>query len=155
MSIEIRPARPSDAAAISRVIISALHISNARDYTPEVIRRVEQSFSVQRVAQLIATRQVLVAERDEQLLGTASLDGQVIRTVFIDPPMQGRGIGRMLMLAITRLAREQGIAELFVPSSLTAMGFYQRLGFERQREVVDGDEHTLVMARQLQTDLPD
>lgn len=155
MPIEIRSARPSDAPAISRVIISALQVSNARDYAPEVIRRVEQSFSVQRVAQLIDTRQVLVAEQDEQLLGTASLEGQLIRTVFIDPPMQGRGIGRMLMLAITRLAREQGIAELFVPSSLTAQGFYQRLGFELQREVVDGAERTLVMVRRLQADTPD
>jgi N-acetylglutamate synthase-like GNAT family acetyltransferase len=155
MPIEIRSARPSDAPAISRVIIRALHVSNARDYAPEVIRRVEQSFSVQRVAQLIDARQVLVAEQDEQLLGTASLDGQVVRTVFIDPPMQGRGIWRLLMLAITRLAREQGIAELFVPSSLTAQGFYRRLGFELQREVIDGAERTLVMVRRLQADTPD
>jgi N-acetylglutamate synthase-like GNAT family acetyltransferase len=155
MPIEIRPARASDAPAISRVIISALHVSNARDYAPEVIERVEQSFSVERVAQLIDTRQVLVAERNRQLLGTASLDGEVVRTVFIDPPMQGQGIGRLLMLAITRLAREQGIAELLVPSSLTARGFYQRLGFELQREVVDGAERTLVMAHRLQADAPD
>jgi N-acetylglutamate synthase-like GNAT family acetyltransferase len=155
MPIEIRPARASDAPAISRVIISALHVSNARDYAPEVIERVEQSFSVERVAQLIDTRQVLVAERNRQLLGTASLDGEVVRTVFIDPPMQGQGIGRLLMLAITRLAREQGIAELLVPSSLTARGFYQRLGFELQREVVDGAERTLVMARRLQAEAPD
>ncbi|VXD05163.1 GNAT family N-acetyltransferase [Pseudomonas sp. 8Z] len=155
MPIEIRPARASDAHAISRVIISALHVSNARDYAPEVIERVEQSFSVERVAQLIDTRQVLVAECNRQLLGTASLDGEVVRTVFIDPPMQGQGVGRLLMLAITRLAREQGIAELLVPSSLTARGFYQRLGFELQREVVDGAERTLVMARRLQADLPD
>ncbi len=154
MPIEIRPARASDAPAISRVIISALHVSNARDYAPEVIERVEQSFSVERVAQLIDTRQVLVAERNRQLLGTASLDGEVVRTVFIDPPMQGQGIGRLLMLAITRLAREQGIAELLVPSSLTARGFYQRLGFELQREVIDGAERTLVMARRLQAEAP-
>lgn len=155
MPIEIRPARASDAPAISRVIISALRVSNARDYAPEVIERVEQSFSVERVAHLIDTRQVLVAERNRQLLGTASLDGEVVRTVFIDPPMQGQGIGRLLMLAITRIAREQGIAELLVPSSLTARGFYQRLGFELQREVVDGAERTLVMARRLQADAPD
>lgn len=155
MPIEIRPARTSDAHAISQVIISALHVSNAQDYAPEVIRRVEKSFSVERVAQLIDARQVLVAERNRQLLGTASLDGQVVRTVFIDPPMQGQGIGRLLMLAITRLAREQGIAELLVPSSLTARGFYQRLGFELQREVIDGAERTLVMARRLQADTSD
>jgi hypothetical protein len=41
----IRPARCEDAAGISRVIISALRETNAKDYAEAVIARVEQSFS--------------------------------------------------------------------------------------------------------------
>jgi N-acetylglutamate synthase-like GNAT family acetyltransferase len=53
------------------------------------------------------------------------------------------------MAALERLAREQGVSELLVPSSLTAQGFYRQLGFTVLREVIEGDERTLVMARQL------
>lgn len=149
MSIEIRAAQPHDAPAISRVIIDALRISNARDYSPEVIQRVESNFTAEHIGKLIGTRLVLVALQGQQLLGTASLDGQVIRTVFVDPAQQGKGIGRKLMAAIERLAQERGASELLVPSSLTAQGFYQQLGFTLLREVIEGEERTLVMARRL------
>ncbi len=149
MSIEIRAAQPHDAPAISRVIIDALRISNARDYSPEVIQRVESNFTAERIGKLIETRLVLVALQDQQVLGTASLDGQVIRTVFVDPTQQGKGIGRRLMAAIERQAQERGACELLVPSSLTAQGFYRQLGFTQVREVVEGEERTLIMSRQL------
>lgn len=149
MSIEIRAAQPHDAPAISRVIVDALRISNARDYSPEVIQRVESNFTAERIGKLIETRLVLVALQDQQVLGTASLDGQVIRTVFVDPTQQGKGIGRRLMAAIERLAQERGASELLVPSSLTAQGFYRQLGFTQVREVVEGEERTLIMSRQL------
>ncbi|MGP0173632.1 N-acetyltransferase family protein [Pseudomonas sp. NCHU5208] len=149
MTVEIRAAQPTDAPAISSVIVAALRISNARDYSPDVIAKVAQNFTAEQVERLVATRQVLVATRDQQVLGTASLDGQVVRSVFVAPDRQGQGIGRRLMLALERLAREQGVSELLVPSSLTAQGFYRQLGFTVLREVIDGDERTLVMARQL------
>lgn len=149
MSIEIRAAQPHDAPAISRVIIDALRISNARDYSPEVIQHVESNFTAEHIGKLIETRLVLVALQGQQLLGTASLDGQVIRTVFVDPAQQGKGIGRRLMAAIERLAQERGASELRVPSSLTAQGFYRQLGFTLLREVIEGEERTLVMVRRL------
>lgn len=149
MCFDIRTAQPDDAPAISAVIVTALRISNARDYSPEVIARVVQHFSPECIETLIATRQVLVAMQDQQLLGTASLDGHVVRSVFVAPDSQGQGIGRRLMAALERLAREQGVSELLVPSSLTAQGFYRQLGFTVLREVIEGDERTLVMARQL------
>ncbi len=149
MSIEIRAAQPHDAPAISRVIIDALRISNARDYSAEVIQRLESNFTAEHIGKLIETRLVLVALQSQQLLGTASLDGQVIRTVFVDPTQQGKGIGRRLMAAIERLAQERGASELLVPSSLTAQGFYRQLGFTLLREVTEGEERTLVMVRRL------
>ncbi|WAJ38807.1 GNAT family N-acetyltransferase [Pseudomonas sp. GOM7] len=149
MSVEIRAAQPDDAPAISRVIVETLRISNARDYAAHVIAQVEKNFTAERVAQLIATRRVLVAEQARQLLGTASLDGHVVRSVFVTPSAQGQGVGQALMAALERLARAQGITELRVPASLTAQGFYRHLGFVLQREVLEGDERILIMARQL------
>jgi hypothetical protein len=75
MCFDIRTAQPDDAPAISAVIVTALRISNARDYSPEVIARVVQHFSPECIEALIATRQVLVAMQDRQLFGTASLEG--------------------------------------------------------------------------------
>ena len=40
MTCTIEHARPADAPAISQLIIRTLRVSNARDYTPQVIAQV-------------------------------------------------------------------------------------------------------------------
>lgn len=149
MNCMIRSARPEDAEGISRVIISALHDTNARDYSDAVVGRVEQSFSATAVLDLLMRRHVLVAIHQEGIVGTASLDDRVVRTVFIDPRYQGRGIGRTLMVEIVRVAVERDIAVLTVPSSVTAEPFYLKLGFTTLRDSYHGEERTIVMERPL------
>src|SRR5438552_15698881 len=58
MDCTIRPALADDAADISGVILRALRETNAKDYTDEIIERVERSFSPNAVRALIAKRTV-------------------------------------------------------------------------------------------------
>lgn len=147
MACEIRPASEADAEAISSVILAALRESNAQDYSPDIIARVAESFSPAGVRGLMSSRTVFVAIDDGSLVGTASLDGAVVRTVFVSPSAQRRGIGASLMVAIERAARAGGISTLSVPSSITAQGFYEKLGFNAVGESFHGDERTIVMER--------
>ena len=149
MTCDIRPAQAGDAADISRVIIRALRETNAKDYTPDIIARVELSFSPAAVERLIDQREVFVAEMDNRVVGTASLDGQALRTMFVLPDVQGRGIGRLLVQRIERVARERQLAILTVPATVTAEAFYARLGFTAVREAYHGEERTIVMERVL------
>jgi hypothetical protein len=50
---------------------------------------------------------------------------------------------------VERAAREAGIAVLAVPSSLTAVGFYSKLGFTAVRDSYHGEERTIIMERHL------
>jgi GNAT superfamily N-acetyltransferase len=149
MDCTIRPALDDDAADISAVILRALRETNAKDYADEIIARIEQSFSPDAVRTLIAKRTVFVATIGSRLVGTASLDGNVVRTVFVAPDVQARGIGKLLMAEVEKLARDRNIAALSVPSSITAEGFYARLGFEAVRDSYHGDERTIIMERSL------
>ena len=147
MPLHIRPATPADASAISAVIIQSLQQTNAADYSAALIARVEQSFTPERIVALLEQRQVLVALLDQQLVGTASLQGNVVRSVFVTPVLQGIGVGRALMFAIEDLARQAGQTLLRVPSSITAEAFYARLGYAKLREVLEGEERIIVMER--------
>ncbi|MNV30467.1 Acetyltransferase [compost metagenome] len=91
----------------------------------------ELSFSPQAILDLLTRRQVLVATSDRHIVATASLDRDVVRSVFVDPIYQGRGIGRELMARIQSIAIKDGITLLRVPSSITAEGFYASLGFKK------------------------
>src|SRR5436305_2791350 len=143
----IRPAQSEDAEGVSRLIISALRETNAKDYPEAVIARVEQSFSPAAVSDLLKHRLVFVAINNDTIVGTASLDGQVVRTVFVDPQCQGRGIGRALMAELERVAVERDIAVLAVPSSVTAEPFYAKLGFNEVRDSFYGVVRNIVMER--------
>lgn len=149
MDCTIRPALDDDADGISGVILRALRETNAKDYTDEIIARVAHSFSSDTVRQLIRKRTVFVATLGSRIVGTASLDGDVVRTVFVAPDVQAQGIGKLLMAEIERTARCRSITSLTVPSSVTAETFYAKLGFNAVRDSYHGDERTIIMERLL------
>lgn len=149
MECTIRPAVEDDADDISGVILRALRETSAKDYTNEIIERIERSFSPDAVRQLIGKRSVFVAALGSRIVVTASLDGNVARTVFVAPDVQARGVGKRLMAEVERTARERKILSLTVPSSVTAEAFYARLGFRAVRDSYFGDERTIIMERSL------
>ncbi|MEG8235683.1 GNAT family acetyltransferase [Pseudomonas orientalis] len=149
MSTAVRLAQTTDAEGISQVILAALHSSNAQDYPADVIARVASNFSPDAVLALLKRRVVLVAIQDQVIVATAALDANVVRSVFVNPALQGQGIGRLLMIEIELRAREAGVTVLSVPSSLTAEPFYSKLGFHTVRDVYHGNERTLVMEKAL------
>ncbi|MCF5027479.1 GNAT family acetyltransferase, partial [Pseudomonas lurida] len=149
MSTAVRIAQTADAEGISQVILAALHSSNARDYPPDVIARVAANFTPDAVLALLQRRVVLVAVQERVIVATAALDANVVRSVFVNPALQGQGIGRLLMIEIELRAREAGVTVLSVPSSLTAEPFYTKLGFHTVRDVYHGNERTLVMEKAL------
>ena len=147
--LEICPAVVAHAKGISAVIVDSLRTTNAKDYDPDIIGRIAENFSPLRVQALLGKRDVVVALLGPRVVGTAGLDGDVIRTVFVAPDVQGQGVGRRLMHELERRARAKGIVKLSVPSSITAEAFYAKLGFAPVRDVHHGAERTILMERRL------
>jgi N-acetylglutamate synthase-like GNAT family acetyltransferase len=145
----IRKATHTDALGISQTIIHTLRESNAQDYSPEIINQVTQHFTPEAILQWLAERQVLVATIHSRVVATASMDKDVVRSVFVDPRYQGKGIGRHLMAQIESSALDAGVEVLRVPSSITAEGFYASLGFQKIRDEFHGSERTIIMAKAL------
>ncbi|WP_245460031.1 hypothetical protein [Mesorhizobium sp. M1B.F.Ca.ET.045.04.1.1] len=57
LELTVRRASDDEADAVSRVIVAALRETNARDYAPDIIARVEQSFSPSAMLQFFRKRQ--------------------------------------------------------------------------------------------------
>lgn len=149
MGQQIRLASHFDAQAISQVIVAALRESNAQHYSPEIINQVEKSFYPAAILQLLNQRRVFVATVNQHVVATASLDRDVVRSVFVAPTHQGAGIGKMLMDTLESVAIKEGLRRLRVPSSITAEGFYASVGFEKIRDEFHGAERTIIMEKPL------
>jgi N-acetylglutamate synthase-like GNAT family acetyltransferase len=149
MENQIRIATGEDAAMISELIVRTLRESNGRDYSPDIIEQVQRSFSPQAILDLLGRRQVYVATFNQHIVATASLDQDVVRSVFVEPGCQGKGLGKRLMGKLESVAVSQGFTKLHVPSSITAEGFYRTLGFDRIRDEYHGAERTIIMQKLL------
>jgi amino-acid N-acetyltransferase len=57
--------------------------------------------------------------------GTAGL----LRSVVVDPTERGTGLGREIVAAAEKLARAEGVAELYLLTE-TAVAWFPRLGYE-------------------------
>jgi GNAT superfamily N-acetyltransferase len=148
-NLEICSATAVHAEGVSAVILDSLRTTNAKDYTPDIIEQIARNFSPIHVRVLLGKRNVVVALLGARVVGTASLDGEVVQTVFVAPDVQSRGVGRRLMHELERRARARGITKLSVPSSITAELFYTKLGFAAVRDSYHGAERTIVMERRL------
>lgn len=84
------------------------------------------------------------AFEDERMLGCCLMtrvdaDTLRLRQMAVPNNMQGKGVGRALMIFAENIARDLGYKRLCMHARKTAVGFYQKLGYR-----VTGDEFTEV-----------
>ncbi len=135
MQVAIRKARAEDAAAVARLFHETVHRVNAIDYTPSQLHAWSpkirpDSFWRQRFRK----HQVIVAIADHTLAGFAELgaDGY-IDAFFVHHRLQHKGVGRQLMLALFQAARARRVSRLSADVSITALPFFQNMGFQLAR----------------------
>jgi putative acetyltransferase len=80
----------------------------------------------------------LAVDETDRAIGFMLLDGGHMEALFVDPDFRGSGIGRTLVEDAVK--RHPGLATDVNEQNLQAIGFYERLGFERcGRSAIDGD----------------
>ena len=82
----------------------------------------------------------IVVRQGGRVVGSAALElyqgAALLRSVGVDPALQGRGLGCALTEAALRLARERGVAEVYLLTT-TAAAFFPKFGFrETSRDAV-------------------
>ncbi|MBI0581892.1 MAG: GNAT family N-acetyltransferase [Methanomassiliicoccales archaeon] len=88
-------------------------------------------------------RTSLVAFNKGGIVGTATLSGDMITRVFVDPERQGLGIGGRLVRMLLERARAGGLKAVHLDASLVSRAMYERMGFvlvsDRSHDLGDGD----------------
>jgi amino-acid N-acetyltransferase len=76
---------------------------------------------------------MVVARQGSEVVGAAAVelyaDGALLRSVVVDPLVQGRGLGHRLSEAALSIARDRGTRTAFLLTT-TAETFFPKLGFE-------------------------
>jgi GNAT superfamily N-acetyltransferase len=106
---------------------------NSRDYPAHIIEKMCAYFTAERFVELSSSRRIYVAE-DRRVVGTVSRHGNKAYTLFADPGLAGLGIGHQLMQHVETLAAQDGYDYMETGASITAHGFYLKLGYTDVRE---------------------
>lgn len=129
MLMLIRPFIPEDAAPLSGLIIQNVREINSRDYSPEAIVALLPHFAPNNIINHAAHWLTLVCTMNQNVVGTASLDSDRVRDVFVAVSQHRTGIGRELMRAIEAAAIKRNRGRLFLLAGLSAEEFYRKLGW--------------------------
>ncbi|MBU1375978.1 MAG: GNAT family N-acetyltransferase [Alphaproteobacteria bacterium] len=125
--ITIRWARGDEAAALSALALRA-KASWGYDAAFMEACRAELTLTPEQMARWT----IWVAEADGAIAGMIALnltDGAVVEDFFVEPDVQGRGVGATLMATLLAACREAGVTTLEVDADPNAEGIYARLGF--------------------------
>ena len=144
-----------DESAVSGMIARALRITNAKDYSPSEIEELVRYMNPDHISECASTRHFYVAEEGGVPVGCASIglfrgktDESGIFTVFVDPDFQDRGIGRNLLSAVEADELFLRARRIEIASSVTAVGFYLKLGYApKNGSFVPDEEHVVRMEK--------
>ena len=135
-AVAVRRFIASDAGAVQNIIRRGLREIDGRDYPPEYIEKTCAAFTVERILRQAESAHMYVAVSGEKVVGTGSIapywgspDESILLTVFVLPEFIGRGVGTAVIGALEKDEYFLRASRVEIPSSVTAVGFYRKMGY--------------------------
>jgi putative acetyltransferase len=131
----LRPYLPSDAGRCSAIFRASIEALTGDDYDDDQRRAwAAVADDVASFSARLAKALTLVATVAGEPVAFGSLkDADVIDMVYVDPEFARRGVGALLIDALTRLASGRGAMQLTSEVSDTARASFEKQGFVAQR----------------------
>ena len=149
--VEIRPYKTGDEFEISKLICHTLQVSNQKDYSKEFIEENVKSHSPQVMAERANSSHFYVAVCDGSMIGCGGITGywgstteSYLVSIFVLPEYQGMGVGRQIVETLEQDEYFLRAWRTELGSSITAVDFYRRLGYEFKNGNTHPDEHQVV-----------
>jgi putative acetyltransferase len=141
VNVETRRARPADCGRLCAITRAAIEAGGPAAYDDRQVQAWLGGVSPELFPVEDDDAHVRVAEADDPIgvgwLTTdpgdhlkAAVDGE-ITGIYVDPEAIGSGIGTTLYRELEEIAGREGLDALGLWASNNAVGFYDRLGFER------------------------
>ena len=150
--IKNRRFKEQDAKEVSEMVRRTLRETNSKDYSEAYIEKdvakIDENFFIERSKW--TNCYVFTEERTERIIGVGSIGSywgsdteSSLFTIFVSPDHQGKGIGKQIMEKLESDEYFLRAKRIEIPASITALSFYQKLGYDFKNGVGQVDEEGL------------
>jgi putative acetyltransferase len=134
MPVIVRPMQPDEARRFLEIHHASVRGLAVHDYPASVIEAWAPAITGEGLQRFLQNRDKeirLIAEMDSLLVGIGALlvANAELRACYVLPTAARQGVGTDMVAEIERIARERGLSELCLESSVTAEPFYAALGY--------------------------
>lgn len=149
--LTIRRFAESDAPAVQNIIRRGLREINGRDYPAERIERFCRHFTLEKIRSQAVYAHTYVAVSGDDILGTGSIapywgssSESILLTIYVLPDVINRDIGSAIIGALEKDEYFLRAKRVEIPASITAVGFYRRMGYSPKNGNAEPDDEGLV-----------
>ncbi|MFH1648311.1 MAG: GNAT family N-acetyltransferase [Patescibacteria group bacterium] len=128
----ITKTKKAEAKKISEVHRGCVLVTNAKFYSPEVIRAWVKEINEENVLEQLENSEWYSIREDNKIVGFTQFDLEtgVIYQMNILPEYQNKGYGKKLYQHIENILKKEGFKKIELNSSLNAINFYKKMGFK-------------------------
>ena len=144
----------SDAGAVQTVIHRGLREINGKDYPAELIEEYCAYFTLEKIKSQADSAHMYVAASGDKILGTGSIapywgseKESILLTIYVLPEMIGQGIGIAIINALEQDEYFLRANRIEIPSSITAVKFYQKMGYAPKNGIEPDKEGIVPMEK--------
>ena len=145
--ITIRRFAETDAETVQNIIHRGLREINGKDYPAELMEEYCNYFTLEKIKNQANSAHMYVAVSGDEIVGTGSIapywgseKESILLTIYVLPEMIGQGIGTAIINALEMDEYFLRANRIEIPSSNTAVKFYQKMGYTPKNGIVPDDE---------------
>ena len=144
----------SDAGAVQTIIHRGLREINGKDYPAERIEEYCAYFTLDKIKSQANSAHMYVAVAENQVVGTGSIapywgskTESILLTIYVLPERIGQGIGTAIINALEQDEYFVRANRVEIPSSITAVKFYQKMGYVFKNGSIPDEEGIIPMEK--------
>ncbi len=156
---KIRCFASEDAQEVQMVIHRGLREVNGKDYPAKFIENICARFSIGKIlSQADSAHTYVAVSENGKILGTGTIapywnseHESILLTIYVLPDCIGNGIGTAIIKALENDEFFLRAGRIEIPSSITAVGFYRKMGYVPKDGKEVPDEEGLVRMEKILT----
>ena len=144
----------SEAGVVQNIIHRGLREINGKDYPAELIEEYCAYFTLEKIKSQAVSAHMYVAVSGNEIVGTGSIapywgseKESILLTIYVLPEMIGQGVGSAIINALEQDEYFLRANRIEIPSSITAVKFYQKMGYVSKNGSIPAEEGIIPMEK--------